>query len=422
MSKLLAFTVLACFAAGAYAEKGYVFDRDGQSSVSFDGQTARLNMADEIYDALNTNETTDKAMLIQMYTDGTGFSDATLDESGKNVGGKTAAGCLSGKNEELQEKFVTWLDDFADNVVPAWDTPAADGSAGFLEDDKRKMNVNAQGWELDQVFQKSLIGAFALDQIVNNYLAACKLDAGTNQEDNTNGVTADGKSYTKMEHAWDEAFGYLYGQEEDPGRADLGAAPSGSGTLMNKYLKKTDAGDVAPGIAQSVYDAFVTGRQAIVDGDYETRDAQAKIIQVDLSKVIGAMVVNYLDEYMAKKADTPADAIHALSEGYGFVFSLPFTNDGTGKPYFTEEEVEGFLTKMNNFWTVDDADLTDIVAQVQTRFGFEGDDAAAGGEGGDDAAAGGEGDDAAAGGEGGDAPAEMPEMPEEPPASDDDGK
>merc|ERR1712176_45620 len=107
-------------------------------------------------------------------------------------------------------------------------------------------------------------------------------------------------------------------------------------------------------------------------------------------------------------ADTPADAIHALSEGYGFIFSLPFTNDGAGKPYFTEEEVEGFLTKMNYFWTVDDADLTDIVAQVQTRFGFEGDDAAAGGEGGD----------AAAGGEGGDAPAEMPEMPEEPPASD----
>ena len=37
------------------APNTYEFTRDGASTVSFSGQTARLNMADEIYAALNTN-------------------------------------------------------------------------------------------------------------------------------------------------------------------------------------------------------------------------------------------------------------------------------------------------------------------------------------------------------------------------------
>ena len=40
------------------------------------------------------------------------------------------------------------------------------------------------------------------------------------------------------------------------------------------------------------------------------------------------MVVNYLQEWIENKDENPADAVHALSEGYGFIFSLPYTNDG----------------------------------------------------------------------------------------------
>jgi len=97
---------------------------------------------------------------------------------------------------------------------------------------------------------------------------------------------------------------------------------------LNKYLKKVSSGDVAPGISEEVFDAFVAGRKAIVDKDYEARDAAAKTIKIDLSKVIGAMVVNYLQEWIENKDENPAKAVHALSEGYGFIFSLPYTNDG----------------------------------------------------------------------------------------------
>jgi hypothetical protein len=77
------------------APDNYEFLRDGASTVSFSGQTARLNMADEIYSALNTNTFT-KSQLMTMFNDGTGFAGAGLDSSGKNVGGKTASGCLHG--------------------------------------------------------------------------------------------------------------------------------------------------------------------------------------------------------------------------------------------------------------------------------------------------------------------------------------
>ena len=59
----------------------YEFARAGKSTVSFSGQTARLNMADELYSALNTNTFT-KAQMLEMFNDGTGFSDASLNTSG----------------------------------------------------------------------------------------------------------------------------------------------------------------------------------------------------------------------------------------------------------------------------------------------------------------------------------------------------
>ena len=58
------------------------------------------------------------------------------------------------------------------------------------------------------------------------------------KQDNDNNVLADGKDYTMMEHKWDEGFGYLYGQEADVTRLDLGTSPTGNGTTLNKYFKK----------------------------------------------------------------------------------------------------------------------------------------------------------------------------------------
>jgi hypothetical protein len=346
----------------------YEFLRDGVSTVSFSGQTTRLNQVDEIYGALNSDSFTE-AQIDGMFADGDGFADTSLNGTGKKVRSKTSAGCAAG-NSATQVQFDAQIADFANNVVPAWSNDASAGIAGKLTDASRSIHVNAKGHEIDQTFVKGLIGGMTLDQIVNNYLQACQLESGSRKDDNTNGVLSSGKNYTDMEHKWDEAFGYLYGQEEDAKRADLGSAPNGKGTTLNKYFKKVNDSN-QPGIAEIVFNAFKKGRAAIVAGDYQVRDAQANIIQIHLSKVIGYKAVDYLNGYMSKMAaGNTADAFHALSEGYGFIMSLQFTNNGSNVPYFTKAEADAMLAKIDDFWTVQDSDLTSMVNDIKSKFGI----------------------------------------------------
>ena len=345
----------------------YEFARAGKPTVSFSGQTARLNMADELYSALNTN-TFSKAKMLEMFNDGTGFADAALNSSGKKMGNKTAASPLA--SATVKPQFDAMIADFADNVIPNWATDASNGQAGVLTDVARTIHVNAKGHEIDQTFIKGIIGAMTLDQIVNNYITPYQLDSGTRTADNTNKTLSTGKDYTDMEHKWDEGFGYLYGQEVDATRLDLGTTPTGNGTTLNKYFKKVNASS-HPGMAIQVFDAFRRGRAYIVANQYDKRDEQAEIIKKELSKLIAQKAVDYINGYMSKIADgNTADAFHALSEGYGFVMSLQFTNDGTDTPYFSNSEVNAFLASMDNFWTVENSTLESIRDEVKAKAGI----------------------------------------------------
>ena len=345
----------------------YEFARAGKSTVSFSGQTARLNMADELYSALNTN-TFSKAKMLEMFNDGTGFADAALNSSGKKMGNKTAASPLA--SATVKPQFDAMIADFADNVIPNWATDASNGQAGVLTDVARTIHVNAKGHEIDQTFIKGIIGAMTLDQIVNNYITPYQLDSGTRTADNTNKTLSSGKDYTDMEHKWDEGFGYLYGQEVDATRLNLGTSPTGNGTTLNKYFKKVNASS-HPGMAIQVFDAFRRGRAYIVANQYDKRDEQAEIIKKELSKLIAQKAVDYINGYMSKIADgNTADAFHALSEGYGFVMSLQFTNDGTDTPYFSNSEVNAFLASMDNFWTVENSTLESIRDEVKAKAGI----------------------------------------------------
>ena len=345
----------------------YEFARAGKSTVSYSGQTSRLNMADELYAALNTNTFT-KAQMLEMFNEGTGFADATLNSSGKKMGNKTAGSPLA--SATVKPLFDAMITDFADNVIPNWATDAANGQAGVLTDAARTIHVNAKGHEIDQTFIKGIIGAMNVDQIINNYITPYQLDSGTRTSDNDNNTLSSGKDYTDMEHKWDEGFGYLYGQEADATRLDLGLSPTGNGTTLNKYFKKINASNQV-GIGIQVFDAFRRGRAFIVAKQYDKRDQQAKIIKEELSKVIAYKAVDYINGYMSKiEAGNTADAFHALSEAYGFVMSLQFTNDGTDSAYFSNSEVNGFLTLMDNFWTVQNSDLESIRDQVKAKFGI----------------------------------------------------
>ena len=157
--------------------------------------------------------------------------------------------------------------------------------------------------------------------------------------------------------------------------ATAGSSPSGAGNLLMKYFKKVNASDTKdPQIANDVYNAFITGRAAIVAKNYTVMDAQSAIIKQKLSSVIGHYAIHYLSGAITDiGTSTGADrlsAFHGLSEGYGFILSLQFTNDGSDSPYFTKDEVDTYLTQIDDFYTVDTATLQTIHDEIKSRFGI----------------------------------------------------
>ena len=355
----------------------YVFERNGENTVSYAGQTIRLMQADELYSALNDASSTEAALDLMFGGDSNGsggFANPELNGTTKIIRSKTSAYANTASNLAV---FDGWLAEFANDVAPSLGGTASTGVAGILYSNSGGgYQLNAAGQELDQLFFKSLIGAFTLDQIVNNYLTPSQLDSGTRRDDNTAGILEDGHPYTTMEHKWDEGFGYLYGQVADvESNFGLPAEGEATGNLLMKFFKKVEE-SYEPGIAETVYNAFITGRHAITIADYDARDAAATTIKTELSKVIGYYAKHYLNSYLSLAASGDiAKAYHSLSEGYGFIFSLQFTNDGGDMPYINNVDIIYILNNyFTDFWNFNDVYITDpqqgMIALIDNAFGW----------------------------------------------------
>ena len=210
----------------------YAFEREGESTVNFEGQTTRIEMASEYVSALLSENRTE-AELDAMFAHVEGeadFSDASLNASDKNLRSKVAASAdffsvNTTLSNEIKSDFDTWIADQANDVFVNWNLTAQVGQSGQLQQagGGAVRYINGKGFELNQIIAKSLIGALMTDQMLNNYLSPAVLDAGSNIADNDAGMVEEGKTYTTMEHKWDEAFGYLYGAEANPSSPVIGA-------------------------------------------------------------------------------------------------------------------------------------------------------------------------------------------------------
>jgi len=364
----------------------YVFEREGESTVSFSGQTTRIAMAEAIVSEFKDNTSTE-AIIDAMFDHQEGandFEDADLNASTKSVRSKTAASvdyfsANTVNAAAIKADFDGWIKSQVDVVFPNWAITATAGNPGVIQEggaNGSNRYVNAKGLELNQAFAKSLIGALMTDQALNNYLGTAVLDEADNIANNDNGVVAEGKPYTTMEHKWDEAYGYLYGASVDP--ANPNATIGADDSFLNKYIGRVEGDTDFEGIANDIYNAFKLGRAAIVAKNYTVRDAQAAIIREKISEVIGVRAVYYLQQgKTALEASTVdyAAAFHDLSEGYGFIYSLQFTRrPDNNTPYFTRTEVQALIDELmggtNGLWDVTSETLQSISETIAAKFDF----------------------------------------------------
>jgi hypothetical protein len=358
----------------------YAFERGNASTVSFSGQSTRIAMAEEVASAMKDfTKTEDDINNMFRNPDGVDpFASAALNAETKSVRSKVAVSedlfsTNAVASAEVKADFDGWITAQVNDVFPNQGELAAPGQAGQIDDEGSVRYVNSRGLEYNQAFVKGLIGGLMYDQIVNNYLSTAVLDVNTSRADNDAKTTEPDKSYTYMEHRWDEAYGYLFGASADPtqGLEDLQSADS----FLNKYVGRVENDTDYTGIATRIEAAFRTGRAAIVANDYDERNRQIGIIKDALSDVIFIRSIFYLKQGEAALRATPirrGPAFHDLSEGYGFIYSLRFIPGLQTDPDAAGGYLEALNTSsLNGFWDINPDVLTNMANDIGLLGGID---------------------------------------------------
>lgn len=362
----------------------YEFTRNGSSSVSYAGQHTRIDMHSAIksYAAKANSEeivaTTFQKMIENsgnpFITDGAFYSATDLNESGKKIWNKlSASGVAASGQEEAYEYFKNLFDEL-ERLSKVRETEASNGVAGMAGG---KRLVDEKGFEPIQILSKSIMGALELDQIVNHYLSDTKLNV-----DNDNIV--EGKSYTTMEHHWDEAFGYT-GLPSDP---NLDYSEKGTPEadkyrrFWSGYLNSISTSVAGKGIKKQIYDAFLAGRTAIVNKDITERDKQRDIIKNLMGKACAIRAVHYLVAAANEIAEDPgavhAGAFHEGSEGVGFLYALYYMDHSHTAYSHIKAQLDQSISaiKAKGFYDETIVDLLHQVANgIAAGFGFKADEA-----------------------------------------------
>ncbi|MEI6866151.1 DUF4856 domain-containing protein [Flavicella sp.] len=354
----------------------YVFTRDSETTVSFGGQSDRLYMGKEIlgFFDVNTTKTAENVKSAFNHSEnGNDFDDANLNESSKKIQNKVASS--NDLNDavfaaESQNLFISYIDKFFAEIVPSKDVVASKGVAGYVGEKPRY--VNSKGMEYNQLFNKGLIGALVVDQVLNNYLGDVRVGNEEYIADNTNETLLEGENYTTYEHHFDEAYGYVYGAADNP----IAPVAKGDDKFLFTYITQVNGMSAFSGIQDQIFSAFKIGRAAVVAQDYDVLEDAIEVLQYQISKVVAVRAVYYLEAGKNNLAAQEYEsAFHGLSEAYGFIYSLQFTrNPNTGEAYLSISEVEALLSKLDagdGFWDLTDGTVLDEISNtIADKFDF----------------------------------------------------
>ena len=297
---LLALTLWSC---DSEEDNSYTLpDTYNFENVSYDGQTQRLQMLQEMKDYLNSANTPgtvlDASRLKAMYANEAETAGWTLTyESSKQLKSKTF--------EQEQAVFEQLLEAIAGNSTST--VPAAEGQAGVAvsNDGDKQYLINEKGVELTQLIEKGLMGACFYYQALTVYFGDSRMNV-----DNQTVVPGEG---TEMEHHWDEAFGYYGVPRNFPINTD-GVA------FWGKYSNSRDA---ILNCNQTMMDNFIKGRAGISNDDLTARDEAIAEIRRTWEVITGATAISYLNTAL-ESFDDMAIRAHALSEAIAFTYTIQF--------------------------------------------------------------------------------------------------
>ncbi|MCG8424734.1 MAG: DUF4856 domain-containing protein [Proteobacteria bacterium] len=291
--------------------------------------------------------------------------------SGKNLRDKIAGNDEVGQHRDWAAEFTGWSEGGAaspDALIQYWfgllDGLAVDRAAGTIPNDPdgeaiTLVYITAKGQDLKQLIQKFLLGAVNLSQGLDDYL-----DNDTDGKGLRSSNLRDGdKSYSTLEHQWDEGFGYFgaardyndYTDDEIAGKGGREGYKKGyhdsngdnAIDLLSEYnfghstnAAKRDRGSSAQAptdFTKTIFDAFLTGRAIISSADGELDDdqiadlvEQRDIIAREWEAVVAATVVHYINETLVDMGTFGGsynfvDHAKHWSELKGFALGLQFS-------------------------------------------------------------------------------------------------
>ncbi|MFD2245911.1 DUF4856 domain-containing protein [Pontibacter ruber] len=316
-------------------------------NVNYSGQTARISMLSELDTYIktgNNGKVLNAQKLKNMYANANApFTDPALNTSGKQLKDKTVV--------SAQPVFEGLFDAVANASLSAG-TPALKGKAGILTTaDNKPYLVDANGVELGQVISKGMMGAVFYYQAVDVYLTADKTGAAVD-----NATVTEGEG-TKMEHHFDEAFGYF-------------GAPADFPTNLNNlkyWANYSNQVNAALGSNKALMDAFLKGRAAISAKDMKGKDAAIATIRTEWERLVVASAIHELNAAKTNQADQ-AKKSHYLSEAIGFVMGLKFKTDRK----LTDAQYNEVLAKIGtNLYNTTGADISAAIDILSAAYGMD---------------------------------------------------
>lgn len=310
------------------------------STVDLHGEEMKIQMTKEIFDLMVKDSNLLPTQLVDMFYN-TKSVDFQWKENHLNyTESNMAAVTTQNRNDRMAwiGFIVSMLNEYTRNQQFK-DTAATQTTPGgySIYGNPLEVFVNNKGYELNHVFNNLMMGAYQVDQVLYHFLSKNEMN-GVNdivKKENSNCVFIQGKDVTRMQHAWDSAFGTIWGNLPDAKTMKTGISKL-KGDHGDKgfysFLYELNARRRHAGIAQELFDAFTKGRTAINNQDYTTRDICICIIRRLVSRVVLQKTLDFLHLSISTVTqqgviNNPSpERMRFMAKAMGFMMACVFTH------------------------------------------------------------------------------------------------